>query len=278
MIQLIVCFIFCLYCYLGYKELRILQRSILNDKGYPKYRRRKFQDFVIVPHNRKIILHWGGHACLEFSGSTYCVLYLYDYLYKGSKKVQVNFNLTIPNGLNPKDEQGHYIRGRKLNSMECMWRGLGYQTYPATNPKVFTLKVQLQDYVDNFSRLGKLTSMAIYMNRPAQLFDLRYGDFFRQFIVTRKQPSNNETRWFKLTTMSRQYGAEVYIKARKETDRVIVRLNMVMMGMGELYYLRLILMNKPISSCIDAKTVNGMLILFNIIVFVALYNNIVYVM
>ena len=58
--------------------------------------------------------------------------------------------------------------------------------------------------------------------------------------------------------MSRQYGAEVYIKARKETDRVIVRLNMVMMGMGELYYLRLILMNKPISSYIDARTVNGM--------------------
>ena len=211
---------------------------------------------------------------MEFSGSTYCVLYLYDYLYKGSKKVQVNFNTPVPNELNPvpnelhpKDEQGHYIRGRKLNSMECMWRGLGYHTYPATNPKVFTLKVQFEDYVDNFKRHRKLTSMGIYLNRPTELFGLRYSEFFQQFVLTRKRPNNDERRWFHLTSMDNQYGAAVYMKARKESDRVIVRLNMVMMGMGELYYLRLILMNKPILSYIDARTVNGMLIiLFQIIV------------
>jgi hypothetical protein len=187
------------------------------------------------------------------------VLYLYDYLYKGSKKVQVNFNVPIPNLLHPKDEQGQYIRGRKLNSMECMWRGLGYQTYPATNPKVFTVKVQLQDYVDNFTRLKKLTSMAIYLNRPMALFDLRYIEFYQQYVMTRNRPTNDERRWFELTSMGNNYGAAVYIRARKHTERVIVRLNVVMMGMGELYYLRLILMNKPISSYIDARTVNGML-------------------
>ena len=252
-ITLYVLFFVCV----GYKEVQILNRSKLNAKGYPKYRRRKPEDFMVVPHNRLILLHWGGHACLEFSGSTYCVLYLYDYLYKGSKKVQVNFNVPIANELHPKDEQGQYIRGRKLNSMECMWRGLGYHTYPATNPKVYTLKVQLQDYVENFRRLRKLTSMAIYMGRPSELFGLRYSEFFQQFVMTRNAPMNNDRQWFQLSSLGNEYGAPVYIKARKDTERVIVRLNMVMMGMGELYYLRLILMNKPISSYVDARTVHG---------------------
>ena len=215
---------------------------------------------MIVPHNKKILLHWGGHACLEFSGSTYCVLYLYDYLYKGSKKVQVNFNVPIPQELHPKDEQGHYIRGRKLNSMECMWRGLGYHTYPATNPKVFTLKVQLQDYVENFCKSRKLTSMWIYMNRPIDLHGLRYSEFFQQFIMTKNRPTNNERQWFQLTSLGYDYGGAIYIRARQDIENVIIRLNIVMMGMGELYYLRLILMNKPILSYKDARTVNGMLL------------------
>ena len=252
----------------------MLQRSILNAKGYPKYRRRSSLDFMTVPHNRQILLDWGGHACLEFSGSTYCVLYLYDYLYKGSKKVQVNFNVPTVNCLHPKDEQGQYIRGRKLNSMECMWRGLGYQTYPATKPKVFTLKVQLQDYVDTFKRLGKLTSIAIYFNRPLELFELRYSEFFQQYVMTRDRPASDERRWFHLTSMGHDYGANVYIRERKDIDNVIVRLNMVLMGMGELYYLRLILMNKPASSYVDARTVNGMLLFLNILYLCLMYINV----
>ena len=34
---------------------------------------------------------WDGHANVEYSGSTYTVLYLYKYLFKGAKKVSVRF-------------------------------------------------------------------------------------------------------------------------------------------------------------------------------------------
>jgi len=144
--------------------------------------------------------------------------------------------------------------------MECMWRGLGYHTYPATNPKVFTLKVQLQDYVENFCKSRKLTSMWIYMNRPIDLHGLRYSEFFQQFIMTKNRPTNNERQWFQLTSLGYDYGGAIYIRARQDIENVIIRLNIVMMGMGELYYLRLILMNKPILSYKDARTVNGMLL------------------
>ena len=96
------------------------------------------------------------------------------------------------------------------------------------------------------------------MNRPMDLYGLRYSEFFQQFVMTRNAPTNDERRWFQLSSMGNEYGPPVFIRARKHCERVIVRLNMVMMGMGELYYLRLILMNKPISSYIDARTVNGM--------------------
>ena len=57
--------------------------------GYPVYRRRHDKDRRVVPHNREILLDWDGHANLEFVTSTKSVMYLYKYLYKGSKPVSI---------------------------------------------------------------------------------------------------------------------------------------------------------------------------------------------
>ena len=109
-------------CKRGYDAMPILQRSMLNDLGFPNYKRLFDHDLNIVPHNRGMMMDWDAHFNVEYCGSTYAVLYLYKYLFKGSHKLKVTFNARgAPDPLHPRDEIGHYIRGRKLSSMECMW-------------------------------------------------------------------------------------------------------------------------------------------------------------
>ncbi len=60
--------------------------TYLDERNYPVYRRPLPADLKIVPHNRQILLDWNGHINVEYCGKDYTVLYLYKYLYKGSKK------------------------------------------------------------------------------------------------------------------------------------------------------------------------------------------------
>ena len=56
----------------------------------PRYRSRRIStDKFVVPHNRAILEDWNGHSNVEFAGSALQVMYLYKYLYKGSKKAKV---------------------------------------------------------------------------------------------------------------------------------------------------------------------------------------------
>ena len=43
-------------------------------------------DLKIVPYNLQMILDWGSHLNIEYSGSAYCALYMYKYCYKGAAK------------------------------------------------------------------------------------------------------------------------------------------------------------------------------------------------
>ena len=53
-------------------------------KKYPVYRRRSPRDYYVVPHNREMLLDCCCHVNTEFGASSYCLLYLFKYLYKGS--------------------------------------------------------------------------------------------------------------------------------------------------------------------------------------------------
>ena len=58
-------------------------------KAAEGFRRRFECDRRVVPHNRAILLDWGGHANLEFCTCSRCLRYLYKYLFKGKKKVSL---------------------------------------------------------------------------------------------------------------------------------------------------------------------------------------------
>ena len=48
--------------------------TTLDENGYPVYRRRRAKDFMIVPHNRNILLDWDAHINVEFAGESFTVL------------------------------------------------------------------------------------------------------------------------------------------------------------------------------------------------------------
>jgi hypothetical protein len=57
--------------------------------------------------------------------------------------------------------------------------------------------------------------------------------------------------------LSDMYGRQIYLVARDLTKRAICRLEQGRLGEGEKWYLRIILLNRPIRSFQDAKLVNG---------------------
>ena len=81
-------------CARGYTDDIIRPTADFDAKGFPLYKRPAEKDLRITPHHRGMLLDWGAHLNLEFCGSTYTALYLYNYLFKGNKKVKVQFDNT----------------------------------------------------------------------------------------------------------------------------------------------------------------------------------------
>jgi hypothetical protein len=111
-------------CRKGYGNTILQNKTTFCEKGYPIYKRTKVQDLKVVPHHRKLLEDWGGHAYVDWCGTTYTILYLYKYLYKGAKKVK--FRIENADDVDDTDEITLYLRGRYLCSMDAAWRILGY--------------------------------------------------------------------------------------------------------------------------------------------------------
>jgi hypothetical protein len=73
-------------CKRGYRSREAMESTTLDHNGYPIYRRPNRDDLKVVPHNREVLLDWDGHINVEYAGTSYTVLYLYKYLFKGNKK------------------------------------------------------------------------------------------------------------------------------------------------------------------------------------------------
>lgn len=65
------------FCKKHFTENIVRNATTFSEKGFPQYKRNSDKDLRIVPHNKKILMDWNGHANVEFAGSTYIVLYLY---------------------------------------------------------------------------------------------------------------------------------------------------------------------------------------------------------
>jgi len=154
-------------CSKGFDTNFVNDKTTFDDKGFPQYRRPTIKSLNVVPHNKMLLKDWNGHANVEFAGSTYTVIYLYKYLFKGSSKVKLR--LTNADDVSNNDEIKLYLRGRYLCSMDCYWRILGHDTYPAPSPAVRVVKVFHENVTLRTLSKGNLPDIIIYFNRPLTL-------------------------------------------------------------------------------------------------------------
>ena len=222
-------------CKRGYEDTSIETVTRFDEKGFPIYKRDFLCDLDVVPHNKFLLLDWNGHCNVEYAGNSQCVLYLYKYLYKGAKKVKLR--LTNAEDVSDNDEITLYLRGRFLCAMDAMWRTLGYQTYPASNPSVQTISVKMPEMVQFLLHDKKSCDMLIYFNRPTQLRHLKYTELFKSYTVTNKLSSrfvnedeNNLMGYFIINITGLQ---TLYLQSRSDrTKPSIIRMEMLYVTSG----------------------------------------------
>jgi PIF1-like helicase len=272
-------------CKRRYDVRGVTDKTQVDEYGYPRYRRRAEKDLRVVPHNRKILLDWKAHINVEYAASAESVLYLYKYLYKGPKKVQVTIENNEVGGAEVQDENAKtdhtesavmkktrpdeiklFLRARYLSAMEAMWQVLGYQTYPASEPPVITVKAKLEHQVEHCRKHNQVTDMLIYFCRPNALAEYKYQDLFRDYTWSRRLPkrfqkpdsasvipvSSADLYVLKIPDIS----GDIYLYKRSKKG-TIARLEMVYITAGSIWYLRLLLVHSSPRSFEDARTVDG---------------------
>ena len=248
-------------CTRGFTSNIIQSTTTLDERGYPHYKRNTEKDLNVVSHNVNMLLDWDGHINVEYSGSTYCVIYLYKYLFKGRKKVKA-----VLRGKRDtqKDEIKAYVQGRYMCAMDAMWRAYGYHTYPASIPAVNLIKIVLETTANEFLGKKKCQDMTVYLNRPTLLQPLLYTVMFQvyrwaytltKYYTDRPNLLNNRDGYFviQIAPLTRN----IYIMKKVDSNPSITRLSRLCILSGEILYLRQIMLYYPVSSYRDARTWNG---------------------
>jgi len=260
-------------CGKGFSDTDLKCETCFDEKGYPIYRKRKKEDLNVVSYHIQILIDWDGHINVAYCGKAYVVLYLYKYLFKGNKKLKIDFDNTKE--LHKDDEISHYLRGRLICGMDAMWRCFGYQTYPASTPSITLIKVKLPYHLNSICNDGKICDLEIYFRRPLCLHNLTYIQFFDLYDYGYMYPKtynkrgillNNEDsidncvfnisdRCLDLLRSSKV--KTLYIYKRLNPKNSITRMSMVYVYMGEIYYLRLLLYLVPAFSYDELLEYNG---------------------
>jgi hypothetical protein len=111
-----------------------------------------------------------------------------QYLFKGSKREKLR--LTNADDIDDDDEINIYLRGRIFVSMDCMWRTLGYETYPAPQPALMIVKVTSPDDMQKIINKNQINDLYVYFNRPRnnELQFLKYCEFYKYYRYDTKLP------------------------------------------------------------------------------------------
>ena len=243
-------------CYLGFDANIVADTTTFDDRGYPQYRRSTVKSLCVVPHNRELLKDWNHHANVEFAGSTYTVIYLYKYLFKRSKKVKMR--LTNADDVRNDDEINLYLRGRYLCSMDCYWRILGHETYPAPSPSVRIVKIVSEQRTNTSLEDGKVPDIIVYFSRPPALYNMKYTELFNMYTWTYNRPARfveNQDGFYIINI--RNNIRNIYLSKRSDRNPSITRLEVISITAGELFFLRLILLNYPKCSYADCLQFNN---------------------
>lgn len=119
---------------------RFVDVTTLDKEGYPVYRRRDNGQFIIksgisldnkhvVPHNRHLLMKYGGHINVEWCNQSRSIKYLFKYINKGHDRVTATFYESAKEDEieKNKDEVSLYYDCRYISPCEAVWRIFGFE-------------------------------------------------------------------------------------------------------------------------------------------------------
>jgi hypothetical protein len=132
-----------------------------------------------------------------------------------------------------------------------------YQDYPAPQPPVCAFKVRSGAQLKDFIQRGEVTELHIYYNRPAALEALKYTEFSEKYNTTKiipilKTMSASIDIILKYTWMLLQFNMCIVLSDKKRC----ICIEMLYVTSGDMFYLRLILLNRKAHSDQDVLTYN----------------------
>jgi hypothetical protein len=217
-------------------------------------------------------------------------MYLYDYLYKGIRKILADarkqqgeqglenpeegmllllyiHNTTIQNMntlilsnihlfcINTVDEITRFVLGRVLTGMSCTNRVFNYEDYPKQEPTCLCITLKMPETMMYHLEHSGMNDMAAYFFRPEALLDMKLLDFFTEFHYTLKKPTSATVVWYEIQVPYIQ--KPVYIVAWIVDKVRFVRANMVYPHNGEIFYFRIIMRKRVVLSIEDLYMHDG---------------------
>lgn len=240
------------------------------DFGYPKYRRRRSpgtleddskQNCWVVPYNPYLSAKYDAHINVEICANVKACKYIFKYVHKGSDRASLRIVREDGAGDNsidsdPVDEIQEYRDARWVGSAEACWRIFGFKLHDHS-PPIERLSIHLPNQqsvqFDDDSDLAAVieegnehqTTLTAFfdLNQKRRQHqgaeDLLYTDI-EQDYVWKKERGNHH--W----------------GVRQKSRGTIARMYYINPNAGELFYLRLLLLNVPSPiSFEDLRTVDG---------------------
>jgi hypothetical protein len=106
---------------------------------------------------------------------------------------------------------------------------------------------------------GQVCDFDLYLHRPSALKDLKYNEFDSQFVRSYGNLDLYPEPDFYNIDMKMPLKKGIYIKRRSTAieNRSITRIETLPFSCGEPFYLRMIIMSRPVHSYVDARTHDG---------------------
>lgn len=239
------------------------QFTSIDDDGYPKYRRRdtglsvekkgvKLDNRHVVPYNPQLLMRYQGHVNIEYCNKSNSIKYLFKYVNKGPDRAKLEICQDNEQTGQPEviDEIKQYYDCRYVSPCEAVWRTFAFDIHhhwPPVQRLTFHLPNQQRLLFKNNDSIKKVvrkeessdTMLLAWFaanTRYEEGKNLTYAEFPSKFVY------DHEGRFWRL----RKKGISVG------------RLNYVPPGVGELFYMRILLtVQRGCKSFDDLKKVNG---------------------
>ncbi|XP_019167582.1 PREDICTED: uncharacterized protein LOC109163289 [Ipomoea nil] len=242
---------------------KFVEASILDDNGYPKYRRcddgrtvlksgTQLDNRYVVPHNKYLLLKYNAHINVEWCNQSKSIKYLFMYMNKGNDRVTAEFykSTVDENSAEVIDEIGMYYDCRYVSTCEATWR-LFSNDVQFRMPSVERLSFHLPDCQSVI--FDDDDSIERVLSRPT----VAQSMFTAWFEANKKYPAARLLTYIDMPTkfVWKKTVREWHPRKRRFS---IGRIFYVPPGSGEIYYLRCLLnIVRGPTSFEDIKPVNG---------------------